>query len=215
MTRIRTRITAAAALMLLASTMVYAGNTDSYTAMLAYLDNSNISGQALQGINGVSATNMAAGDLNLQANLRVLASGQIAQTAIQARQLPRDNNASAPLNASAIIGGHAYANGQGIASINQASGNGNAELNAVAATLAQQGIRETTDGYLSAVSASAGGQSPGNPHTQTVQTGGTRSVAVEASAMFGFQGMLQLNQIAGSGNATSNALLLSATPPSR
>ena len=214
MTRARILI-AAVALMPLASAMAHAGNTDSYTAMLGYLDSSNISGQALQGINGVSATNMAAGDLNLQANLRVLASGQLAQTAIQARQLQHDNNANTPLNASAVIGGQAYANGQGIASINQASGNGNAELNAVAATLAQQGIRETTDGYLSAVSASAGGQSPGNPHTQTVQTGGTRSVAVEASAMFGFQGMLQLNQIAGSGNATSNALLLSATPPSR
>ncbi|WP_158755024.1 hypothetical protein [Dyella sp. S184] len=205
----------AVALMLLASAMVHAGNTDSYTAMLTYLDNSNISGQALQGVNGVSATNMAAGDLNLQANLRVLASGQIAQTAIQAQQLQRDNSANAPLNASAIIGGQAYANGQGIASINQASGNGNAELNAVAATQAPQGIRETTDGYLSVVSASAGGQSPGNPRTQTAQTGGTRSVTVEASAMLGFQGMLQLNQIAGSGNATSNALLLSATPPSR
>lgn len=214
MTRVLTWI-AAVALMLLVSTMVHAGNSDGYTAMLSYLDSSNISGQALQDVNGVSATNMAAGNLNLQANLRALASGQMAQTAIQAQQLQRDNNANAPLNASAIIGGYAYANGHGIASINQASGNGNAELNAVAATQAPQGIRETADDYLSAVSASAGGQPPGKPRTQTAQAGGTRSVAVEASAMLGFQGVLQLNQIAGSGNATSNALLLSAAPPPR
>ena len=195
--------------------MAHAGNTDSYTAMLGYLDSNNISDHAFQNLNGLSATNMSAGDLNQQANLRAIGSGQFAQVAVPAQQVQRNDNASDPLNASATIGGHAYANGRGIASINQASGNGNAELNAVATTLAQPSIRETTDGYLSAVSASAGGQSPRNPGTQTAPTGGTRNVAVDASAMSGFQGVLQLNQIAGSGNATSNALLLSATPPSR
>lgn len=204
----------AVALMLLASTLAHAGTDDSYAAMLGYLDNSNINGQAFQGANGVLATNMAAGDQNEQANMRAFSSGQFAQIAILAQQHHLDDSANAPFNASASIGGQAYANGTGIASINQASGNGNAELNAVGATLAQQGIRETTDAYLSAVSASAGGQPPGNPRTQTTQAGGTRSVAVDASAMRGFQGVLQLNQIAGSGNAISNSLLLS-TPPSR
>jgi hypothetical protein len=33
--------------------------------------------------------------------------------------------------------------------------------------------------------------------------------------MHGFRGLLQLNQIAGSGNATSNSLLLSATSAPR
>jgi hypothetical protein len=213
MTRGHSRITAVA-LMLLASSLAHAGHTDSYAAMLGYLD-SSIGGNAFQNSNGLSATNMAAGDFNQQANLRAIASGQFVQVAIPALQAQRHDDASDPLNASATIGGQAYANGRGIASINQASGNGNAELNAVATTLAQPGIRETTDGYLSAVSASAGGQLPGNPGIRTAPTGGTRNVAVDASAMSGFQGVLQLNQIAGSGNAISNTLLLSATPPSR
>jgi hypothetical protein len=34
-------------------------------------------------------------------------------------------------------------------------------------------------------------------------------VAVEASALQGFDGVLQLNQIAGSGNATANQLSIS------
>ncbi len=36
----------------------------------------------------------------------------------------------------------------------------------------------------------------------------SRSVAVEATALQGFNGVLQLNQVAGSGNATSNQLAL-------
>ena len=193
----------------LAAASVRAGNDD-YAAMLGYLANSRIDGNALRGATGASAVNLSAGDLNQQANLRAFASGGQAQ--IQALQLQSDNQADRPRAASASIGGNAYVGGSGLASINQASGSGNAQLNAVSAELASQGIRETTDGALSAaVSASAGGQQVGN----TAAPGGSmRSVAVESSAMRGYQGVLQLNQAAGSGNATGNQLVLSlpATP---
>ena len=182
------------------------GGPDSYSAMLGYLDSSSIGGQAFAGLNGASSTNIAAGALNQQANLQAFAVGAYARATIRAQQLQADDRSNAPRDASASIGGQAYAGGRGIASINQASGNGNAELNAVAATLAQQGIRETTDGSLSIVSASAGGQlSQG----QNGSGAGTRSVSVAPTAMKGYEGVLQLNQIAGSGNATSNQLLLS------
>ena len=188
----------------LAAASVRAGNDD-YAAMLGYLANSRIDGNALRGATGASAVNLSAGDLNQQANLRAFASGGQAQ--IQALQLQSDNQADRPRTASASIGGNAYVGGSGLASINQASGSGNAQLNAVSAELASQGIRETTDGALSAaVSASAGGQQVGN----TAAPGGSmRSVAVESSAMRGYQGVLQLNQAAGSGNATGNQLVLS------
>jgi len=186
-----------------------AGNDD-YDALLGYLANSRIDGNALRGANGASAVNLSAGDMNQQANLRAFASGGQAQ--IQAMQLQSNNQVDRPRAASASIGGNAYVDGSGLASINQASGSGNAQLNAVSAELASQGIRETTDGALSAaVSASAGGQRAGNA---VVSGGSTRSVAVESSAMRGYQGVLQLNQAAGSGNATGNQLVLSlpATP---
>lgn len=186
----------------------------SYAAMLGYLDSSRIDGQAFQGVSGATAINQSAGTLNLQSNLRAFAIGSAVQTTIQARQLQRSGTNATPLDSSASIGGHALENGRGIVSINQASGNGNAEFNAVATSLASPGIRETTDRSLSAsVSASAGGQPPATPGSTSPK--GSRSVAVESSAMQGFQGLLQLNQIAGSGNATSNALLLSAAPASR
>lgn len=185
------------------------GHGDGYATMLGYLDSSRIDGHAFGGTSGATAVNLSAGDLNQQANLRAFATGRGAQAVIVSHQLHRDDHADAPLHASASIGGVAFASGRGIASINQASGSGNTELNAVAAALAQRGIRETTDGSLSAVvSASARGQPSASPHGPG---NGTRSVAVEATAMKGYDGVLQLNQVAGSGNTTGNQLLL-ATP---
>ncbi|MGA0588592.1 hypothetical protein ACO2Q2_15905 [Dyella sp. KRB-257] len=195
---------------MLAATPVRAGDDD-YVALLGYLANSRIDGNALRGATGASAVNLSAGDMNQQANLRAFAAGGSAQ--LQAVQWQNDNRIDRPRAASASIGGNAYVDGSGLASINQASGSGNAQLNAVAAELASQGIRETTDGALSAVvSASAGGQQAGN----AVASGdSTRSVAVESSAMRGYQGVLQLNQAAGSGNATSNQFVLSLPPTPR
>ena len=178
---------------------------DDYARMLAYLATSRIDGNALAGVSGATAVNLSAGDLNQQANLRALAAGGTVQ--IRAGQRQRDDLATAPDIASASIGGHALAGGSGMTSINQASGSANAQLNAIAAALAAQGIRETTDGTLSAfVSASAGGQRAGDG---TVAEGSSRSVAVESSALRGYQGVLQLNQAAGSGNRTGNVLVLS------
>lgn len=187
----------------------HAGDDD-YARMLAYLATSRIDGNALAGASGATAVNLSAGDFNQQANLRAFAAGGSVQ--LHAGQQQRDNVGTAPDVASASIGGHALASASGMTSINQASGTANAQLNAIAAGLAAQGIRETTDGALSAaVSASAGGQQAGDA---AAAAGSSRSVAVESSALRGYQGVLQLNQAAGSGNRTGNQLVLSlpATP---
>jgi len=180
---------------------------DDYAAMLGYLASSRLDGQVLQGANGSVTVNLAAGDLNTQANLRAFASGQAAQAHVEGRQRLQGNRVDAPVEAHATIAGQVLAGAHGLVSINQASGSANAQLNAVAATLAHQGIRETTDGTLSAtVSASAEVQAARDPGAPG---GGTRSVSVAADAMQGLRGVLQLNQAAGSGNATDNILSLS------
>lgn len=205
---------ATGALTLLTSIAALAQTTpaDSYAAILNYLDNNTISGNALQNTQGVSSVNTAAGNGNLQGNLHAFATGGQAQALIQAQQHARGYAIGGTLYANATISGSAYNHAQGIASINQVSGNSNTQLNGVAVALANQGIREETDGTLSAaVSASAGGQTSSNPHAQA---GGTRNVAVDPSAMEGFNGVMQLNQVAGSGNASDNLLLLSAPPSS-
>ena len=179
---------------------------DSYGGMLSYLSaDSRIDGNALRGANGAIAVNQAAGELNQQANLRSFANGGNASASVSSLQRSDSNLYNTPVQASAYIGGNALAGASGIASINQASGGGNAELNSVAASLAAQGIREASDEAMAspAALASAGEQpAVGDPRA-------TRRVGVEASALRGFDGVLQLNQIAGSGNATENRLSIS------
>ena len=182
---------------------------EGYAEMLGYLAQIRIDGQALTGSRGAIAVNMSAGDLNQQANLRAIAVGANAQTQVDLRQKSDNDTFDLPLQASATIGGSALSGAGGIASINQASGSGNAEFNAVSLVLAEQGIREAPDQLLSSsVSASAERQTVPGPAGRTA----SRNVAVEATALRGFEGVLQLNQIAGSANEIGNVLTLSVVP---
>ncbi len=182
----------------------------SYDSMLQYLTSTRIDGQALSGASGVVGVNMAAGDFNQQANLRALAVGPNAGTTVRARQQQHDNLASSPDQASASIGDRAFQGAQGVLSINQASGSGNAELNVVSAALATQGIRENGDTWFATASASAGGtDSPAS----SAHSSRERHVAVESTAMREVQGVVQLNQVAGSANAAANVLQLQITAP--
>jgi hypothetical protein len=192
---------------LLALSTASAQSADGYAGMLSYLANTRIDDRALSNSSGVLAVNMAAGDLNLQANLHSIAVGNTASATVRAEQQQRSNAFDPPLHASATLGGQALSGSNGIASINQASGSGNAELNSVVAVLAEQGIRETTEEALASAGsfASAGGRHAAGDGLSS----GTRRVGVESSALRGFEGVLQLNQIAGSGNATDNQLSIS------
>lgn len=193
------------------SPAVAAQSSDGYADMLDYLANSRIDGRAFARSSGAIGANLAAGDHNLQTNLRSFASGGHGDASANATQRRPNDQYDTPTHAAASIGGQAFRQASGLVSINQASGSGNAEVNLVAATLAHQGIREATDGnLLSTVSASAGGQVSPNPG---VARSGTRTVAVESAAMQGFDGVLQLNQIAGSGNSISNQLGLFVDGP--
>ena len=200
------------AVLLAVAALVAAGAAragDGYAEMLGYLAQTRIDGDALSGSRGAIAVNMTAGDFNRQANLRAIAVGSSARAQADARQRSRDDLYDAPTHASASIGGSALAGAGGLVSINQASGSGNAEFTAVSLALAQQGIRETPDNLLSSsVSASAERQSVPGPAGRTA----SRNVAVEATALRGFEGVLQLNQIAGSANETGNVLTLSIAP---
>jgi hypothetical protein len=194
------------AVLVLAAPAVPAQQVDDYSGMLGYLAETRVQDTAFSGADGAIAINMAAGDGNLQANQRAFARGGRAIAAVQQRQHQAGNVLAAPDHASASIGGAAFAGAAGLLSINQASGSGNAEANLVTAVLAERGIREASDGNLSFVAASAGEQ---RSDAQGVPATGTRSVAVESTALQGFNGVLQLNQVAGSGNAVDNQFALS------
>lgn len=211
MTIARLLLPLAIAVPLLAGASAHAQEADDYAAMLEYLAQTRIDDRAFNGANGAIAINMAAGDLNQQANQRSIAVGQLASASVGALQRSQANVATAPDQAFAVISGNAFQGASGLVSINQASGAANAELNAVAAALAQRGIRETPDALLaSADFASAGLQAVSEPGAARTQT---RGVGVEGSALQGFEGVLQLNQAAGMGNATENRLVISTQGP--
>jgi len=200
------RLSGAVLALLLVGAAQAQSRPDSYIGMLSYLSaDSRIDGNALAGADGSIKVNQAAGELNLQANLHSMANGNQAASSVRSLQQRQANLYNTPMQASAVVGGNALAGASGIASINQASGGGNAELNSVNATLAAQGIREASDEAMtsSEVLASAGGQSI------VTDPRATRRVGVEESALRGFDGVLQLNQIAGSGNATENRFSIS------
>lgn len=183
---------------------------DAYAGMLGYLTGTHITDQAFRGATGAIAINMAAGDGNLQLNQRALAMGPTASATALASQLLQDNAFDAPGVAVASIDGDALAGAAGLVSINQASGHGNAEANLVTAALAAQGIREAPDGLLSAVGASveergAAAMAAGDAQEDAA----VRAASVSGSALRGFSGVLQLNQVAGSGNAVDNRFALS------
>ena len=180
---------------------------DEMSSMLDYLTASRLDGNAFAGATGAIAINMAAGDLNQQANVRAIAVGQHAIAGADVRQSRLRDLANAPDVATAVIGGNALAGASGIASINQASGAGNASFNAVAIALAQQGIREADDdSTLSAAFASAGQQHGFDQGDASAQR---RVASVESTALQGFEGVLQLNQVAGVGNDTGNSVSMS------
>ena len=201
------------AVMVLATLCISAGSAvaqqrnDEYASMLSYLaTRSELGGHALSGAQGAIAVNQAAGDGNLQANLHSFASGVRASTNVDARQWQRGNAMGGVLaDMTSVISGGALAGASGIASINQASGSANMELNSITATLAAQGIREASD---EAMASSAAVASAGEQYVVS-DPRATRRVGVEATALRGFEGVLQLNQIAGSGNATENQLSIS------
>lgn len=180
---------------------------DEVSTMLDYLTASRVDGNAFTGASGAIAINLAAGDLNRQTNVRAIAVGTRAIAGTDVRQSSRRDLATAPDGDLAVIAGNALSGASGIASINQASGAGNASFNAVSLALAQQGIRETDDdGTLSAAFASAGQQ---HGFEQGGVTTKGRVASVESTALQGFEGVLQLNQVAGSGNDTGNTLAMS------
>jgi len=170
-------------------------------------DHARIAGQAGHAVSGRVAVNQAAGSGNAQANLAVLAisTGGQGQAALQVRQHPapgaRDRAASTQLQ------GHAFAGSQGLLSINQVAGSGNAQANLFVvgqrsvSTPIPLPIAGLDDTALAAVAAAPG---PGD-HATPIPP---RDARIADDAFRGSQGVIQLNQTAGVGNLSTNAIVL-------
>jgi hypothetical protein len=169
---------------------------------------SEIGAGALAGTRGNVAANISSGAGNAQSRLAVIAVGaQQANADIRASHQTESHGNTLQVvgNAHAVIGAGAFAGSTGILAVHQASGNGNAQANLVGISAAP--VAEVTIDYLANVHAT---RSLGSTDGKTVaRASGERSAVVADSAFTGATGIVQVNQLAGSGNTAANAFALS------
>ncbi|QQP94822.1 hypothetical protein [Lysobacter enzymogenes] len=166
------------------------------------LDRAEI-GAAGRGLDGRAAINQAAGQGNAQANQAALAltPDGIALAAANAhQQAERPDPAAAARNAQARIGAGAFADASGLLQLNQSAGAGNAQLNQFA--LARGGAAALDDAALAQIAG------PPSAPLENRRAPSLRDAAIADDAFRGGQGVLQLNQTAGAGNASVNAIVL-------
>lgn len=166
------------------------------------LENSSlINGNVLQG-QGRIGVNMAAGDQNAQINAAALAVsyGQGAHATLDLEQNVRLTEAEWAHDSTSTITENAFSNVTGVISVNQVSGLGNAQVNAVAIGLGIEGEAITEIGLASATTGYNAELAP----TDT----GHREARIDDKAFDGSSGLIQVNQLAGSGNATANSFQL-------
>lgn len=178
---------------------------DAAQAVPAGVAASVIEGRALHGAQGAIAVNQAAGDHNLQANAAALAvsEGGVAAAQVLNAQATDPRQANAPRVAVSVIGQQAFGGVHGLVSINQASGVGNAQANGVAIAVGNGVViaESLSESMLAESAAGAPAARHGAP--------GARVAVIADSAFEGARGLVQVNQTAGSGNATANNFALS------
>jgi len=162
-------------------------------------------GAAGRGLDGRAAINQAAGQGNAQANQAALSlsSDGAALAAASARQrLERPDPAAFARRAQARIDAGAFADARGLLQLNQSAGAGNAQLNQFALARGGAGAGALDDAALAQIAG------PAAAPLETRRAPGLRDAAIADDAFRGGQGVLQLNQTAGTGNASVNAIVL-------
>ena len=170
-------------------------------------DTARITDDALRGAGGRVAVNQAAGIGNTQANLAAIAAN--GAPSISAVQQPPEATALDAVRgraAGARVDAHAFAGGSGLLAVNQAAGSGNAQLNLFAV-----GAGAPADVRLSALddAALAAVAAPPSTGTTPPPPSAPRTAVIADGAFRGDRGVLQVNQTAGVGNASTNAIVLS------
>lgn len=164
-----------------------------------------IGGGAVSDFSGVAGINMAAGHENLQSNAAAIVLGDShgkGLAKVHSSQSLLLGSGSLPESSRARISDGAFAHGAGVFSINQASGLGNAQANGITIGVGRS-IRPMSDLQL--------GQSVAMPSgmREKMQGGsGHREAIVGKQTFSGTRGIVQLNQAAGTGNATANGFSL-------
>lgn len=196
--------TLATCLLITWTATAYADEGETDVNAPGYTTQAIITDSALANATGRIAINQAAGDLNQQTNAAALAFSPdgVAIVDIGINQQIQHNQATPPDTASVRIDGTAFANAAGLISINQTAGVANAQQNALAISIGQSGgwrIAELDETNLAHTTAST-------EHPEG--TGTVSEVAIGPGAFQAARGVVQVNQVAGNGNATANRVYL-------
>lgn len=170
------------------------------------VDVSVVNGNALHGASGAIAVNLSAGDANVQSNAAAVAvspADGAANAQVLIHQATDARQANAPRAAISFIGDGAFRDVNGVLSVNQASGVGNAQSNGVAIAVGGRVVAQSLSENLLAGTAAGTPVRPAGPATAA------RAAAIGETAFDGARGLVQVNQVAGSGNATANNFSLS------
>ncbi len=166
-------------------------------------DQAIIGDHAGAGSQGRIAVNQAAGVGNAQANLAAIAHAQngigLADTKSRQQATPAQRAAAA----SATISGSAFDDTQGALSVNQVAGAHNLQLNTIAIGTGGVALLATAD---DAALAETTGSAPSTEGTATASP--DRRALIDTDALRGSQGVVQVNQTAGVGNLSTNAIVL-------
>jgi len=175
-----------------------------YDWMLAVLNDNRISGRVGLGASGSLAVNSAAGDNNVQANLRVI-NGRLDA----AQRVNNPAPTGSPVGEDrTLIDGQAFVGARGALGVNQVAGHDNAQINTVAIG-ATHPIR-TLEPAMPVGESDTAAREDGQSSEASVQ----RYRAVVADTAFtGFGGVLQINQVSGARNVTGNHFSISGPRP--
>ncbi len=169
------------------------------------LDASAIGGAAGMRLEGVAGVNVAAGRGNLQANVHQI--GLSAGAPARVHQSLDATDADLQRDALAVLGGGAFGAARGVVGINQAAGSANAQLNVLAvgpgADVAFGQVIDNLTLAATRVDAALEPDATAGPGAAPV-----RQARIEGAAVGAPSGILQLNQTAGAGNASANAIVL-------
>jgi len=149
---------------------------------------------------GAITVNQAAGLNNAQINQLTITSGDAAANDNASAQ-SATARARVP-SARASIEGNAFSNSSGAVMVNQSAGAGNLQRNSVQLGTAAPGVETVSDGVLSATAANNGG------HGRAVAVQQVREASISSDAFKNVNGIVQINQTAGAGNATANSFVL-------
>lgn len=159
-------------------------------------DQTLIGDDAFNGASGIIGINEAAGTGNVQANAGLIGAGA------GSVRISQRTDAVGTGRGSTTITANAFGGATGLVRINQVSGTGNAQANVVIVHWGISGNALGDDVLAGTLPQQS--TSPGNRQSSD----GQQAVSVDKTAFAGTRGIVQLSQVAGSGNSTINDLSL-------